>query len=356
MPTTINNKLLTDITGKRIAQALELKNNKVAALSIKTITSNDTYIAANDNVDGYSEVTVNVPNSYVAEDEGKVVSNNTLITQTSATKTANGTYDTTTNNEIVVNVAPNLQSKTATENGTVTADSGYDGLSSVTVNVSGGGGPALFYCAGEYLGDIGGTSTTSLSATLSADVGTVAVIVVMHRSALTIPNGWTLVDHRDNPMTEATGNVPQQISILKRTMAAAQESVTITQSSSNVRMCGSVFYFSADPNITYDSTQALDSGLSTWSYTIPTKAKPTFIVISNVYTYTNAVSTMVPEGIYAKPNSNIRYFNTDGSSTESGFRLLTVINNAPKDIVITQNLTYDENSSSLNRAFIYTLG
>lgn len=66
-----------------------------------------------------------------------------MVAQTSATKTANGTYDTTTNNEVVVNVAPNLQSKTATENGTVTPDQGYDGLSSVIVNVSGGGSDVI---------------------------------------------------------------------------------------------------------------------------------------------------------------------------------------------------------------------
>lgn len=35
-------------------------------------------------------------------DEGKVVSNGALVTQTSTTVTANGTYDTTLINEVVV--------------------------------------------------------------------------------------------------------------------------------------------------------------------------------------------------------------------------------------------------------------
>lgn len=102
-----------------------------------------------------------VPNRYGASDEGKVVSSGALVAQTSTTKTANGTYDTTTNNEVVVNVAPNLQSKTATQNGTVTPDQGYDGLSSVLVNVSGSGSSLIvqpikyltnsnYYCAAGY--------------------------------------------------------------------------------------------------------------------------------------------------------------------------------------------------------------
>lgn len=96
----------------------------------------------------YATADVNVPNSYAAGDEGKVVSNGALVAQTSETVTQNGTYDTTTNDEIVVDVqgggTPNLQNKTVTQNGTYTADAGYDGLGTVMVNVSGGGSSNLY--------------------------------------------------------------------------------------------------------------------------------------------------------------------------------------------------------------------
>lgn len=90
----------------------------------------------------YSPVNVNVPNTYTAADEGKVVDDGALVAQTSRTVTANGTVDTTTNDEVTVNVQPVLEPLTVTDNGDYTPGAGVDGFSSVSVKVQGGGGGA----------------------------------------------------------------------------------------------------------------------------------------------------------------------------------------------------------------------
>lgn len=76
----------------------------------------------------YNKVNVNVPNTYAASDEGKVVSNGALVSQTAhAEVTENGTIDTTLNNSVVVNV-PQGVTPTGTKtinisaNGTTTED------------------------------------------------------------------------------------------------------------------------------------------------------------------------------------------------------------------------------------------
>ena len=74
-------------------------------LGEKTIVANGEYNASSDNLDGYSKVIANVPNTYAASDEGKVVDNGALVSQTSATYTANDTYDTTLIDSVTVNVS-----------------------------------------------------------------------------------------------------------------------------------------------------------------------------------------------------------------------------------------------------------
>ena len=81
-----------------------------------SVTENGTTTAPSGKA--YSPVVVNVPNSYAAADEGKVVSNGSLVSQTAhAEVTQNGTIDTTLYNSVVVNV-PTGPTKIA--NGTVT--------------------------------------------------------------------------------------------------------------------------------------------------------------------------------------------------------------------------------------------
>lgn len=82
-----------------------------ATLITKTINENGTYSASSDNADGYSAVTVSVPNTYTQSDEGKVVDNGALVAQTSSSTTSNGTVDTTTISSLTVNVPIPVESK-----------------------------------------------------------------------------------------------------------------------------------------------------------------------------------------------------------------------------------------------------
>ena len=119
---------------------VSINTGQRSKFGVKNVTTNGTYDASNDNVDGYNRVVVNVPsgitptgtknisitsngtttedvtnyasasittnvaNSYAVSDEGKVVSNGGLVSQTSATYSTNDTYDTTTVNSVTVNV------------------------------------------------------------------------------------------------------------------------------------------------------------------------------------------------------------------------------------------------------------
>ena len=143
------NGLQTTYKPSQMAGAILLLPDAPTLVS-KSIIANGSYDPATDSADGYSAVTVNVPNSYAAGDEGKVVSNGALVAQTARASeiSANGTYDTTLNDEVTVNVSGSsatLITKNITQNGTYNASSdNADGYSQVVVNVSGGGGDSVF--------------------------------------------------------------------------------------------------------------------------------------------------------------------------------------------------------------------
>lgn len=88
-------------------------------LSTLSVTANGTYIPPT-GTDGYNSVTVDVAGAILGP-EG------------STTITTNGTHDVYNYAEAIVNVQPVLQDKTVTANGVYTADEGYYGLGSVTV-------------------------------------------------------------------------------------------------------------------------------------------------------------------------------------------------------------------------------
>lgn len=118
---------------KDVAATLPEAGGGEPVIEALKITENGTYTAT-DGVDGYSPVTVNVPipDGYIQPSGTKTI-------------TENGSYDVTEKASVLVDVPerlPILQEKTVTENGEVTPDAGYDGLSKVIVNVesSGGGG------------------------------------------------------------------------------------------------------------------------------------------------------------------------------------------------------------------------
>ena len=80
-----------------------VENGALVAQTSKNISSNGTHdTTLND------QVVVDVPNSYDAQDEGKVVSNGALVAQTARTVTQNGTIDTTLNNSVEVGVPLNV--------------------------------------------------------------------------------------------------------------------------------------------------------------------------------------------------------------------------------------------------------
>ena len=105
LATSINTKAGT--TGAKDLDALKTAVDSIdtgggAQVEPLSVTENGTCTAQTGKA--YSPVTVNVANTYAAEDEGKVVSGGALTAQSSVTVDDNGTYDTTLNDTVIVSI------------------------------------------------------------------------------------------------------------------------------------------------------------------------------------------------------------------------------------------------------------
>lgn len=170
----------------------------------KSINSNGTH-----DVVGYANASVNVPNSYSSSDEGKVVSNGALVSQTSDTVTENDTYDTTLINSLTVNVPSiTLSSISAvyTQSGTVYDTDSLDSLKAdLVVTATYSDSSTAVIPGSEYTltGTLTvGTSTIAVTFRNKTDTFTVTVSADYHGNKL-----YGLYD------TTLTGSNPVQTSI-----------------------------------------------------------------------------------------------------------------------------------------------
>lgn len=259
-------------TPAEMAQAISgIHTADEVVLVQKTVNSNGQYNASDDSADGYSGVSVNVPNSYSASDEGKVVSNGDLIAQTSKNINANGTHDTTTNNSVVVNV-PN--SYAASDEGkvvssgalveqtsrNVTANGTYDTTENneITVNVEGGADLTLpRFIDSIYCGTSDAPKNNAIAVRVKNHNGCYVLIAILHRTSsfnITLPN-LTVVDLKRQEST-LDG---QYITVVKGTLDSDNKVISITTNESD-RLAACLWVSEDDFNISYNKTITTSDG------------------------------------------------------------------------------------------------
>lgn len=160
---------------------------------------------------------LNLPTSSItAQDEGKVVQNGTLVNQTSLSITQNNTYDTTTKNQVVVNV-PNTYvaadegkvvsngtliaqgSNTVTENGTVDTTL----ISSLTVNVSGGGSNVYAFAQVFYHQGLICTATDGTTILTAPDTSGTWIVAIPNSGTWTFTIGQKQIQKQFNKYGES---------------------------------------------------------------------------------------------------------------------------------------------------------
>ena len=262
---------------------------------------------------------------------------------------SNGTYDVTNKASAEVSVSGGtLIQKTITDNGTYDAeDDNADGYSSVSVNVRAG---EFVRCAPiMYYGRAVMNAAQTIGGTITDMAGLTAILIVCHRDDITV-SGWEQLVNDKNPMTSATGNIRQEVSIYKKVLQSNSEQFTVNQASS-ARISGAVFVFSKNISIVRTDIKEMDSTYSTYRYifSLSQNNDLQLVVISNVYAG-DAVTELKPEVLYTHDISDY----IDGVRPTT-WRFLPFVNTSPKNTEFKMNTSYTSDAGSVNRAFVYKI-
>lgn len=258
----------------------------------KSISSNGTGI----DVTNYASVNVAVPNSYTSADEGKVISDGALVEQTSRTISAGGTYDTTTNNEVVVptgsattpatSITPSISialnpmtgyvgvSVSGSKSITPTVSEGYvvSGTAG-TVSVSASGGHPLNTQAGTTI-----TPTESQQTAVAEGRFTTGAVLVDAIPSDYIGSDIDLMDDTDLTVSGATVTAPAGYYAESASKTVASGSATTPATT-----------ITANPSISVNST----TGLITATASASKSVSPT---VSAGYVSTGTAGTVTVSG------------------------------------------------------------
>lgn len=200
---------------------------------------------------------------------------------------------------------------------------------------------ALQYDRGSYYGGAEGAATTSLSVSTAGHVGCTALFIVMHRDTITLPQSWQYITSVHGGWSNAVGYY-QDVTIAKKVVTSSAEQFAVTQASS-ARMAANVWYFSEDVGVSLIDTLSMDTGSSTYQYTVPAKDGDylELDIINNIYC-ADAIWFLNPTQLICGP-LDIIY----GSSAD--VRLYSMINTSTGQVQTGANTSVSDDSRATNR-------